>query len=152
MKSTDAPIALIVASALLWMLAVATPLLWSWGGVRSEAYASGPNAASQYLASLGDLSALRARLRDEEIIGYVSGGVVDTHTGGPAQARYYLTQYALAPVLIELKRNENPADHRDFVLANFENPAELSAYLRDGSREIVFPVTASIALTRRRSR
>ena len=152
MKRPSAPIALIVAAALLCLLAVAHPLLWSWGGIRSEANASGLDAATQYLASLGDLSALRTRLRNEAIIGYVSGGGVDTRTGGGAQARYYLTQYALAPVLLELETNENPADHRDLVLANFENPAELNAYLRDGSREIVLPVTASMALTRRRLR
>ncbi|MEO1912491.1 MAG: hypothetical protein ABGW98_01445, partial [Myxococcales bacterium] len=72
---------------------------------------------------------------------------IDVRVGGPLQARYYLSQFALAPLLLELESEE--AAH-ELVLANFQTKRELTTYLEATSRRVVVTVNDSVALTTKR--
>jgi hypothetical protein len=107
-----------------------------------------PRVAAQYVEAFAAAGDLRAALIDEETIGYVSEAAIDVRVGGPLQARYYLSQFALTPLLLELEP-EGAAQH-PLVLANFETARELNEFLAAESRQIVISIGDGIALTEER--
>ena len=159
MKILGQPIALMIAAALLLLLACTHPLVWLQA--RNAASASSMNTgeqgqldpAARYVAMLSESAPLRAALRGHKVIGYVSESDIDVRTDGSGQKRYYLTQFALAPVLVELDADqEHPRPAHDFVLAAFQSSQQLSEYLRKNARVAIVSLNASIALTRARDR
>lgn len=159
MKVFGQPVALMIPAALLLLLACAHPLVWLQARNASSASSTNtgeqgqPDPAVRYVAMLSESAPLRAALRDREVIGYVSESDIDVRSDGSGQARYYLTQFALAPVLVELGSNqEHPTPAHDLVLAAFQTSQQLSDYLSNNARVAVVSLNASIALTRARDR
>lgn len=149
MRKLGQPIAFLIAATLLWILAVAHPIVWLRTQQAAGRDGTQPHAAARYVALLEASGTLRDTLHDQELIGYASEAEVDTRTGGPTQARYYLSQFAIAPVLVGLEATSERGD-ADFVLANFEFPEQLSAYLIEQSRRAVVSFNEYVALTRAR--
>ena len=151
MKAFGQQAAVLVVVALFWLLAFSHPIFFLLA--REEAREASPasNAVEQYVSRLEGSEALGHELKDQASIGYVSEAPIDVRVGGPLQARYYLAQFALAPVLLELEDGtEGPTGPHDLVLGSFQQPAELSAHLRRNSREIVVSVGERAALMRER--
>ncbi len=155
MKVLGQPAALIVSAVLLLLLAVVHPLVWLQARNAASSMNAGgqllPDPAAQYVTRLSQSQPLREALRDRDVIGYISEREIDVRGDGAGQARYYLTQYALAPVLVELESDrEHGTPNRDLVFAAFERPERLDQYLREQSRETIVSLNPSIALTRAR--
>jgi hypothetical protein len=154
MRVLGQPAALIVSATLLALLALAHPLVWLQGRNAATMNAGGQipsDPAAQYVTQLSQSQPLRAALRDHEVIGYISESEIDVRGDGSGQARYYLTQFALAPVLVELESaREQGAPDRDLIFAAFERPEQLNQFLREHARETVVSLTSGIALTRAR--
>lgn len=151
MKAFGKHAAVLVVVALFWLLAFSHPFFFLLA--REEARRASPtsNAAEQYVSRLEGSKALGRELKDQASIGYVSEAPIDVRVGGALQARYYLAQFALAPVLLELEGSpEGPAGAHHLVLGSFQQPAELSAHLTRTSREIVVSVSERAALIRER--
>jgi hypothetical protein len=151
MKKLGQPIAFLIVATLLFLLAVVHPIVWLQTQQAEGREGTQPHPAARYVALLEGSGTVRETLRGHELIGYVSEAEVDTRTGGPTQARYYLSQFALAPVLVDLGSTQKAHD-ADFVLANFEFPEQLSAYLVEQSRRTVISLNEYVALTRARER
>jgi hypothetical protein len=149
MRLLGQPIAFLICAALLWLMAVTHPIVWLQAQRSAGRDGTQPHAAAQYVAMLERSGTAREMLRDEESIAYTSEAEVDTRSGGPTQARYYLTQFALAPVLVDLGSTRRQ-DEPEFILANFELPEQLAAYLRDRSRRAVLTFNEYVALIRAR--
>ena len=158
MKVLGQPVALIVAAALLLLLAISDPLFWLHARNAAASATTGeqsrPNPVAQYVAMLSESEPLRAALRDHEVIGYVSESDVDVRGDSSDQAaRYYLSQFAVAPVLVELgSSSEQRAPDRALVLAAFRLPQQLAEFLGEDERSAVVSLNANIALTRARER
>lgn len=154
MRVLGQPAALIAAATMLLLLATLHPIMWlqARNTATTAEQQQQPDPASQYVAMLSQSKPLRAALRDRQVIGYVSAGDIDVRSDGSGQARYYLTQFALAPVLVELKsvRGQHAPDP-DLVFAAFRHPEQLGKYLSDHSRIAIVSLNASIALTRART-
>jgi hypothetical protein len=86
-------IVLCVAATAIGVLAVLTPV----GLLVKQHPAGTTDFVSAYVDSF---EASKVRLANEQIVGYMTDKRVDTTRGGDRARRYYLTQYALAPVLI----------------------------------------------------
>jgi hypothetical protein len=83
---------------------------------------------------------LREELRDHSVIGYVASESVDTSRGGLAELRYYIAQFALAPVLVSLDPGQR------VVLANFGQPEQLERFLRRERLRTLVRIDAGRAL------
>jgi hypothetical protein len=111
------------------------------------------NAGFRYVSTFTDSESLREELREEAVIGYASEGELDIRAGGSGLAGYYLAQFAVAPVLLDPhSASQDDADKYDLVLAIFETPGQLSAYLIEHSRQALVSLSGNIALTHRRKR
>ena len=151
MKAVGKHAAVLAVVALFWLLAFSHPFIFLLA--REEAREASPrrSTAEQYVSRLEGSEALGHELKDEASIGYISEAPIDVRVGGPLQARYYLAQFALAPVLLELEGSaEGPTGAHHLVLGSFQQPAELSAHLTRTSREIVVSVSEQAALMRDR--
>lgn len=95
-----------------------------------------------YVRSMRDSEPLAAALSGSGSIGYVSEHPVDPSGGGLGELRFYLAQFALAPVLIE-DRAPLP-----LVLANFEDPAQLEALVSSVGATVVVELAPGRALIR----
>jgi hypothetical protein len=149
MRKLGQPIAFLVAALLLFMLAVVHPVVWLQGQRASDREGVRVDPAAQYVALLEGSGTIREMLRDQTWVGYASESEIDTRVGGPTQARYYLSQFALTPVLVDLEAKPRRGEP-DFVLANFEFSEQLSAYLIEQSRRAVVSLNDYVALTRAR--
>ena len=149
MKILGQPIAFAITAMVLFLLAVMHPIVWLMTQQAAGRDGSEPHAAARYIALLEGSGIVREKLHGQEVIGYASEAEVDIKTGGPVQARYYLSQFALAPVLVELESAPATSD-AEFVLANFEFPGQLRSYLIEQSRRAVVPLNDYVALTRKR--
>jgi hypothetical protein len=139
-------------AALLWVLAVSHPIVWVQAQNAAGRDGTQPHAAARYVALLESTANLRETLREQEKIGYASEAEIDTRTGsGGLEARYYLSQFALAPILVELESGKQASEH-EFILANFDLPEQLSTYLSEHARRVVITVNEYVALTRARAR
>lgn len=148
MKILGQPASWVVFAIVVWALSIAHPMTYLQS--RHVALNGSPpdRATAEYAAAFGRSEALAAALRGKRVIGYVSESPIDVRVGGPLQARYYLSQYALAPVLLELETpSRAPSAGHEFVLANFQNEVELEQYLARTSRRIVASISGSVALT-----
>ena len=151
MKSLGQPIVFSIAASLLWLLALSHPIVWLRVQHAAGRDGAQPHAAARYVELLESSGIVRETLQGQMLVGYASEAEVDTRTGGPTQARYYLTQFALAPVLVELDSTSERSDP-DFVLANFEFPEQMAAYLIERSRHAVVTLNEYVALTRGRDK
>jgi hypothetical protein len=153
MKIVGRPFGFFLVAILLWILAVAHPIVWLQAQGAAAPEQPQPHPAAQYVALLEASQPVRKTLRGQALIGYASEAEIDTRIGGPTQARYYLSQFALAPVLVDLGSAQRPDDaNPSFVLANFEFPEQLRAYLSERSRRAVVSLNEYVALTRAQER
>lgn len=154
MKVLGQPVALILGAALLWLLAIAHPLAWLQARDAAVANSKEQRAldpAAQYVARLWQSDPLRSALRDQSVIGYLSESEIDVRGDGSGQARYYLSQFALAPVLLELDSSRTEGtEERDLVFAAFQHSQQLSRYLNEHARRAIVSLNANMALTRAR--
>ena len=143
---------LLAAAALLFLfLALVHPLAWL--DTKGTGIDTRPDAGALYVDSFEQPTTLREAIIDQNVVGYASEATVDIRSGGSEQARYYLAQFALAPVLLELK--EQPTKARDkhrLVLANFLTPDQLNAYLTKTAQTPIVLVNPSIALVHKEER
>lgn len=155
MKVLGQPVIFVAVAASFLLLAVAHPMSFlqaRHAALDGRTIGSSPRtAAARYVEDYVASDAFRAAVQGEESIGYVSEAPIDVRVGGPLQARYYLAQFALAPLLLELEPNQGGPEHR-LVLANFQTARELEGYLERQSREVVVSINDSIALTTQRER
>ncbi len=153
MKILGQPLAFVVVAALLWLLAIAHPIAWLQRRDAVVGTQRRLDPASSYVALLEASDPLRETLRDQELIGYASEAEIDTRIGGVTQARYYLSQFALAPVLLELDSTTGRGGvEPEYVLANFDLPDQLKRYLIEDGRTAVVTLNPNVALTRARER
>ena len=146
MRVLGQPVVLLAVAALIWLLAVAHPIAFLQSrqvALHGEDFVS---AAALYVAAYGDPQVIHDATAGHEVIGYVCEEPIDVRVGGPLQARYYLSQFALAPLLLELETTESS---HEFVLANFQTASALGAFLRKESRRIVVSINETVALTAR---
>ena len=138
------PLSLLVFAMLLLLLAIAHPITFLQARHAALDGQSFVSAAALYVERYENAQAIRDAARGHESIGYVCEAPIDVRVGGPLQARYYLSQFALAPLLLELESEE--AAH-ELVLANFQTKRELTTYLEATSRRVIVTVNDSVALT-----
>ncbi len=131
-------------AVLLWLLAIAGPAHEVRRSLTSDA---GVDPTGQYVTAIAQHAELAAALRDQEVIGYVSDDAIDIRVGGPAQARYYLSQFALAPVLLDLDLE----DH-ELRLLNFSRSEAIDPYLNRNRLRRLVDVSDNIVLAGPRGR
>ena len=85
------------AAAVIGVLAVVTPLRLG-GDAAAQRRTGAVDLVSAYLDTF---QTSRTRLADQQVVGYYSSRTVDITKGGEPEKRYYLAQYALAPLLID---------------------------------------------------
>lgn len=104
---------------------------------------------------LSNSTALRERLKNQTVVGYVSDGPIDVRVGGPLQQFYYLSQFALAPVLLDhegdIDDDIKDAGAPEYTLAFFRSPARLDTFLAEHSHLVVTSIAPNLALTRSRN-
>jgi len=108
-------------AGLIFLLAAAGPLFELQ---RAATTPDRPDPVATYVARLSGHVGLREAIREYEAIGYIAEEEIDIRVGGPAQARYYLAQFALAPVLLDLDHEAYPVR-----LLNFARPEAIDPYL-----------------------
>jgi hypothetical protein len=151
MKILGQPVVLSIAAALLLLLAISHPLAWLQARDVNPRGQRQPDPSSRYVAMLSGSEPLRKALAGHEVIGYATQSEIDVRTDGGGQVFYYLAQYALAPVLVELESSgEAVTQERDLVLAVFPQAEQLREYLAQNTRSVVVSLNANIALTRAR--
>ncbi len=110
-----------IAAFLLLVHAIYTPL--SLFNALPKPVLGETDSVVQYVQALRDSPEVADAIAGRDKIGYVSDRPVAASGGGMGELRFYLSQYALAPVILE-DRRPHP-----LVLANFEQPAGLEAFL-----------------------
>jgi len=105
------------------------------------------DAGTHYVETLSNHKALREAIETHETIGYTSDEPIDIRVGGAAQMRYYLAQFALAPVLLDLD-----ITNHELVLLSFVEPRSMSAFLREHTLRKIIAVNDHIALAQREAR
>ena len=152
MKHPGRRVALAAVAGLLWLATLIPPALFSWNHRPNSRAASKSSGAMRFVEILADNRALADRLLEEDVVGYVSEDAIDVRVGGPQQARYYLSQYALAPTLLDLEADPSrEASAHESTLACFHEPARLAAFLAAHAQRIVVAVAPGIALVRARN-
>lgn len=134
----------LVLAAILFGLAMLAPAQQL---LRASRSAPGQDAGSYYVQAISQSSALRDAIADEVSIGYVSDDEVDIRSGGAAQARYYLSQFAVAPVLLDLEH-----ERYDLLLLNFSRAQAVDPYLNRHRLRRLVDVTDTIVLAGPRAR
>lgn len=136
-----------IFSALVFGLAIAGPLAEVW---RGEAGPADRDGAARYVDLLEGSRALRDAVGERPAIGYASDDPIDLRVGGPAQARYYLSQYALAPLLLELETSASGELAHDRVLLSLARPETVTDFLRAHDLRDAVMLNANIVLARKR--
>jgi hypothetical protein len=131
-------------AVLLWLLAVVGPAYESRHRLESEAHV---DPGAHYVAIIANHPQLSDALRDRDVIGYVSDEEIDIRVGGPAQARYYLSQFALAPVLLDLD-----LEAHELRLLNFARSEAIDPYLNRNRLRRLVDVSDNIVLAGPRGR
>ncbi len=134
----------LLGATVLFGLAIAGPI----GDARQREHVD--DGAAGYVDMLAGSQALRAAIGDRARIGYASDGSVDIRVGGAAQGRYYLSQFALAPVLLDLE--SAPTLRHELVLLSFEDPEAVAPFLQEHGLRDVVVLNANVVLARKRGR
>lgn len=108
-------------------------------------YTATPPTAESISAYEARFEALRPYLASQSVVGYVSADEIHWPAWGnrPAMRRYFLTQYALAPVIVSYDAQA------EWYVANFESQAALATWLSTSDMRVVKYAGNGVALLER---
>ena len=127
-----------LATALLVSQAIYSParrLLFSGRGAAADS-----DVLQDHVGVFGHSESLQNELRNHHVIGYAAPERVDTNLGRITELRYYVAQFALAPILIA------PHPGYPVVLADFWRPEQLQRFLAEAPWHTLVPIDSSRAL------